>query len=52
MYLSSKLQKLKGLIGLKDKSKLRFITYDIADYYGSISEDLFRKAVNWAKKPL
>ena len=35
--------------GLKDKSKLRFITYDIADYYGSISEDIFRKAVNWAK---
>ena len=28
---------------------MKFIQYDLVDYYGSINKELFSKAVNWAK---
>ena len=33
----------------KNSEELRFIQFDICDYYGSISEKLFGEAVDWAK---
>ena len=34
---------------LHNKKHLRFIAFDIVDYYGSISEDLFNEALEWAQ---
>ena len=35
--------------GLNNKQKLNFISFDIVNFYPSISEDLLRRAVRWAK---
>ena len=34
---------------LKDKSKLSFIQFDIVEFYPSITENLLKDALNWAK---
>ena len=34
---------------LKDKSKLSFIQFDIVEFYPSITENLLKSALNWAK---
>ena len=34
---------------LQDKRSLRFISFDICDYYGSITQELFKEAVDWAR---
>ena len=34
---------------LNNKKRLRFISFDIVDYYGSISKELFEEAIEWAK---
>ena len=34
---------------LHNKKELKFVTFDIDDYYSSISEKLFCDALNWAK---
>ena len=34
---------------LQNKNQLKFVSFDIQDYYGSISEDLFTEAINWAR---
>ena len=34
---------------IKDKSKHSFVSFDIAEFYPSITEDLLDKAVSWAK---
>ena len=33
---------------LSDKKNLKFIQYDISEYYGNISKVLFTEAVDWA----
>ena len=35
---------------LKEKKRLKFIQFDVVDFYGSISEDLLKKAINFACK--
>ena len=35
--------------GLNNKHKLNFVSFDIVNFYPSISEDLLRRAINWAK---
>ena len=32
------------------KHGLKFIQFDICDYYGSISDNLFREAIDWARR--
>ena len=34
--------------GLNNKSKLNFISFDIVNFYPSISEDLLKRAIEWA----
>ena len=34
---------------LKDKQRLSFIEFDIIDFYPSITENLLKKALDWAK---
>ena len=34
---------------VQNKGKYNFITWDIDDFYGSITEDLLRKAIEWAE---
>ena len=34
---------------LHNKKQLKFISFDIVDYYGSISKELFEEALEWAK---
>ena len=62
--LSKAIEKLKVRTGLKlwkntqsvldwfnrleNKNNLRFVGFDIQDYYTSISEDLFKEALEWA----
>ena len=40
---------IKWFESLERKDSLQFIQFDICDYYGSISKELFQEAVNWAK---
>ena len=35
---------------LQNKQNLTFIAFDICDYYGSITEELFVEALTWAKR--
>ncbi len=35
---------------LKDKKSLKFIVFDIVDFYPSISENLLNDALQWAKE--
>ena len=41
---------LKWFTNLKDKKSLKFIVFDIVDFYPSISEELLNDALQWAKK--
>ena len=34
---------------LQNKQDLRFVSFDIQDYYASINEELFTDAINWAR---
>ena len=35
---------------LRQKNKLTFLTFDIIDFYPSISDELLNKSIEWAKK--
>ena len=41
---------LKWFNGLKQMDKLSFLVFDIEDFYPSITEDLLKKCLRWAKK--
>ena len=41
---------ISWFINIKDKSRKSFISYDIVDFYPSISESLLDQAIEWAKQ--
>ena len=41
---------ISWFINIKDKSRKSFISFDIVDFYPSISESLLDQAIEWAKK--
>ena len=40
---------IKWFENLQNKGELKFLQFDIVDYYSSISKELFTEAVEWAK---
>ena len=43
---------ISWFINIKDKSRKSFISFDIVDFYPSISESLLDQAIEWAKQHL
>ena len=41
---------LEWFSNLQEKSKLSFIVFDIVDFYPSISEELIKKWLDWARQ--